>query len=249
MRLTVITALLAPLTFAQTATVQLQRGIFLEETAGDLDGAIAIFRQILAGSDARVYEAEAQYHLGACLLKKGNKAQAARAFQTLMQKHPEETTLLSKASVRYLDEEMGFGFTVPTGWGVQSRRPYNRGPGMCADLRDPEAKAVINICAKPDTVRPGDVDARLLRGAEQKISELKAALPDVTLRPGSPQPGWLAGQRTLTILAEYNGDMLEWTTWVETEHTRSSIIVHLRAADFGEFRARFSPILESFRIP
>jgi hypothetical protein len=56
----------------QTAAEELQKGIFTQETAGDPDGAIDIYRQIMnRGSTPREIAAQAQYRLGEALLKKG----------------------------------------------------------------------------------------------------------------------------------------------------------------------------------
>src|SRR5215471_8725854 len=69
----------------------LQKGIYTQETVGDLDGAIKIYRQIAnSASQSRTYAAQAQYRLGLCLLKKGENGEAVKAFEKLMQDYPEE---------------------------------------------------------------------------------------------------------------------------------------------------------------
>jgi hypothetical protein len=245
------TLLLAP-AFPQKFTVLLQRAIFLEETAGDVDGAIQLYRQILSsGADTRVYEAEAQYRLGACLLRKGDKPLAARTFQDLMERHPEETHLLSRASIHYRDPGMGFSFTVPAGWSIHPRAP-SKGPGRCADVQDPENKATIVVCAKPVRTALEAINERLVRGEVELVQLRRSSWPDFTLRQSSPTAFWRGESRILTILADYTlgaDRMTEWTTWVQSETTRSSVIVHIRAPDFDEFRVRFRPILNSYRIP
>jgi hypothetical protein len=252
-RLALAAALLLTSALAQSFTVQLQRAIFLEETAGDLDGAIQLYRQILsAGAEARVYEAEAQYHLGACLLKKGNKPLAARTFQDLMRKHPEETELVDKASIHYLDLTVGYALTVPAGWGIHSRLPYNGGPGSCADIQDPENKATVTICAKAERAASAEIDPRLLRGLTERLNSMKTTRPDFTVRPSSQATGLLGKAHTLTILADFTQgtvQMTEWTTWVQSETTRSSVVVYTRTANLQEFQERFTPILNSYRIP
>ena len=63
---------------AAPASVLLEKGIFNEETKGDLAAAIGIYRQIIEDDKAnRKYVAEAHYRLGLCLLKKGKKEQKA----------------------------------------------------------------------------------------------------------------------------------------------------------------------------
>jgi len=248
MKLAGITCVLAIAAFAQSVTVQMQRAIYLEETAGDVDGAIQIYRQILAaGPEARAYEAEAQFHLGASLLRKGNKAQAARAFQELMRKWPEQTSLVDRASVHYVDP-VGYSFTIPTGWGLRPRLPFNGGPGTCVDLQDPENQGTATICAKPHTSQPGTIDDQLLKGE----AELAKRARPFTMHPGSPNFGWIGGQRTLTAIADFltgSGRSTEWATWVQTHKYRSSVIVVTRTHDFEAFQSRFLPILNSFKLP
>ncbi len=82
----------------QTTAELLQKGIYTQETVGDLDGAIRIYRQILnSTSQSRTYAAQAQYRLAQCLLKKGENGEAVKAFEKLMQDYPEEKELVAKA--------------------------------------------------------------------------------------------------------------------------------------------------------
>src|SRR4249920_3726100 len=82
---------------AQSTAELLQKGIYTQETVGDLDGAIKIYRQIVnSSSQSRTYAAQAQYRLAQCLLKKGENAEAVKAFEKLMQDYPEEKELVAK---------------------------------------------------------------------------------------------------------------------------------------------------------
>jgi hypothetical protein len=82
----------------QSTADLLQKGIYTQETVGDLDGAIKIYRQIVnSASQSRTYAAQAQYRLAQCLLKKGDKAEAAKAFEKLVQDYSEEKELVAKA--------------------------------------------------------------------------------------------------------------------------------------------------------
>jgi hypothetical protein len=83
---------------AQSTADLLQKGIYTQETLGDLDGAIKIYRQIAnSASQSRTYAAQAQYRLALCLLKKGDNADAVKAFEKLAQDYPEEKELVAKA--------------------------------------------------------------------------------------------------------------------------------------------------------
>jgi hypothetical protein len=83
---------------AQTASELLQKGIYLQETVGDLDSAIKAYRQVVQMSkESRESAAQAQFRLGLCLLKKDQQAEAAKAFQQVIQMYPEQTDLVTKA--------------------------------------------------------------------------------------------------------------------------------------------------------
>jgi uncharacterized protein len=83
---------------AQSASELLQKGIYTQETLGDLDGAIKIYKQVLAqAKGARIYAAQAQYRLARCYLAKGQSAEAVEAFKELIRDYPEQKELLAKA--------------------------------------------------------------------------------------------------------------------------------------------------------
>jgi tetratricopeptide (TPR) repeat protein len=76
-------ALLASPAPSQTAAEHMQKAIYAHQTAGDLDDAIRIYRQILTSAPDRKTAAEAQFRLAQALLQKGDLDQAAREFQVL----------------------------------------------------------------------------------------------------------------------------------------------------------------------
>jgi hypothetical protein len=81
-----------------TASELLQRGIYLQETMGDLDGAIKIYRQIIQMTrESRVIAAQAEYRLAVCLQKKGQTAESASTFQRLIKDYPEQTAIAVNA--------------------------------------------------------------------------------------------------------------------------------------------------------
>ena len=83
---------------AQSASDLLQKGIYTQESLGNLDAAITIYKQILGDAAAsRVYAAQAQFRLGLCYVQKGQQADAAETFQKLIKDYPEQTELVAKA--------------------------------------------------------------------------------------------------------------------------------------------------------
>jgi hypothetical protein len=236
--LVTIAILLTAPAFAQDATVLLQRGIFLEETAGDLDGAIRVYRQILsAGPQARAYQARAQDRLRDCLARKNGVKPPADAV-------PSET--------HYVDPSSGYSFTVPSGWSLTPRLPVNGGGGMCVEAVDPARKWTVTICGRSQGTLASDIDAQLSKGASAMLETRKHRFPDFTPKPGNPFFGSLAGQRTLSMMASYtarNEPYAAWIVWVQTEKTRVSLSAGVPAAELPAFYKQFTPILASFRAP
>src|SRR5262245_2608665 len=67
----------------------LEKGIYTEETKGDLKAAAEMYRQIAEDPRAdRSLVAQSQLRLGLCQLKLGNRPQAILALDWLMQDFP-----------------------------------------------------------------------------------------------------------------------------------------------------------------
>lgn len=83
---------------AQPASELLEKGIFTEETVGDLDKAIGIYQQILDDAESnRKLAASAQFRLATCYLKKGQDTQATEAFEALITNYPDQKELIAQA--------------------------------------------------------------------------------------------------------------------------------------------------------
>ena len=83
---------------AQSASELLEKGIYTEETVGDLQAAIAIYDRIV--KDARTerpHVARALYRLGLCYGKAGQTEAAEKAFRALVQDYAEQTELVDRA--------------------------------------------------------------------------------------------------------------------------------------------------------
>jgi hypothetical protein len=76
----------------------LEKGIYAEETAGNLDEAIGIYGKIVAEArENRKFVAQAYYRLGQCYLKKGDRSKATEAFERLIAEYPEQKELVGYA--------------------------------------------------------------------------------------------------------------------------------------------------------
>jgi hypothetical protein len=100
---------------AQNASDLLQKGLHLQEAAGDVDGAIVFFRQVVssAASTNKPLAAQAQYQLVLCMLQKGDRATAEKELAALANNFPSMPDLVEKA--RKLIP--GSAALLPSPWG------------------------------------------------------------------------------------------------------------------------------------
>ena len=81
---------------AASAAELLERGIYTEETKGELETAAQIYQQIVDDPSAqRGLVAQAQLRLGLCQLKLGNRPRAISALERLTQEFPDKDKLLA----------------------------------------------------------------------------------------------------------------------------------------------------------
>jgi len=85
----------AQATRGASAAELLEKGIYTEETKGELQVASGIYRQIVDDpAAARSLVAQAQLRLGLCELKQGNKPRAISVLERLTQQFPDKDQLL-----------------------------------------------------------------------------------------------------------------------------------------------------------
>jgi tetratricopeptide (TPR) repeat protein len=79
------------LVYSQSASELLEKGIYAEETKGDIEGAISIYQKLVDESKANeTLAAQAQFRLGLCLHKKKRVNEAMAAFEKLIRDLPNE---------------------------------------------------------------------------------------------------------------------------------------------------------------
>ena len=99
---------------AQTAKELVEKGIYQEETVGDLDKAIVQYQEALkASQDSITVAAEAQFRLAGCLEKQGKTKQAEAAYQVVIDKFGAASQWVSKAKAQ-LSEDIKL---LPVPWG------------------------------------------------------------------------------------------------------------------------------------
>ena len=83
---------------AQSPSDLLQKGIHAQEASGDLDAAIAIFRQVVdSASTNKPLAAQAQYQLVLCMLQRGDRAAASKELAALERNFADMPDLVAKA--------------------------------------------------------------------------------------------------------------------------------------------------------
>lgn len=81
----------------QTSSALLEKGIYTEETLGNLPEAIKIYQQVVADVEAgRPNAALALFRLGMCFQKSGNREEARASFAKLAKLYPEQKDLIAK---------------------------------------------------------------------------------------------------------------------------------------------------------
>jgi tetratricopeptide (TPR) repeat protein len=204
---TLIAALLftAP-DFAQTATELLQKGIYAEETSGNLDEAISIYRQIVnSASGQRDIAAQAQYRLAETLIRKGDLTGAAAEFQKLARDYPDQQALLRGSKValalgrgsapssapgsltaqagvlqsgHYHHNLTGVEFDLPFGWSIGTTKPTDGNPSEMTVLVDPEGKAIFASAAMSKVESPpASISGALSRAVPQRVQIRANAAP------------------------------------------------------------------------
>jgi tetratricopeptide (TPR) repeat protein len=100
----------------QSAAVQYQKGVYAQNTTGDLDAAIQIYRQVIASNPSqRSIAAQAQYRLAQALLQKGDLNDAAREFQVLSSSYAEYKELIKSLAGAIPERTVYVGSPSPGG--------------------------------------------------------------------------------------------------------------------------------------
>lgn len=116
--LILLVALMGVLSLADAATPvkdELENGIYLQETVGDLDKAIGAYEKVIAESDdAMAVAAEAQFRIGDCYARLGKDDEATTAWEAVASKYPEQTKWVKLAKSK-LDSDLKL---LPFPWGA-----------------------------------------------------------------------------------------------------------------------------------
>ena len=257
---------------ASTVAEQLAKAIYAQETSGDLDEAIRIYREVLASSPQRPQAAEAQYRLAQSLLQKGDLTGAAAEYQKLANSYPDYGDLIASVAKRlqsrspqdtihlgtlevdlraqtgrYTHKLTNVEIPLSDGWRVLGDIESSGG-GQMVRLSDTVSGANGFIWLRPEDGN-GDLDAKLQASLEEKHTMRN---PDWKVRPESVQRRIVAGERALSAIADFdeNGrNMVEYLVWIRSTKVHLFFSMTISAGDFAVNQARFDGFISGVKIP
>jgi beta-lactamase regulating signal transducer with metallopeptidase domain len=152
----------------------------------------------------------------------------------------------------------GVEFDLPAGWSLGHTGPADGDPAAMTTLIDPDGKTIfasvfMRPANTPATSIAGALDRAIpgllvRRGAPRGVH---AAL-NYQIREGSEQHTWINGNQALRAIGENeqgNQKLVEFLTWIYTEHTRAYFFARTTAADEGSVEVTFDQLLQSAKIP
>ncbi len=238
---------------AQSVAQQLQKGVYAQQTAGDLDGAVRIFREIVASNPVqRTYAAQAQMHLAQALLQKGDLTGAAQEFNTLAANYSEfrnlvagmanripqsggmrsfslgDATLSQDGPDRYTHHATGVSLTAPAGWRLEGDTHSSNAGDMVMFSSSGFASDILAVWLKAaPTASVTDILAQLHQDMEVKWKD-RTGYAGWKVRPESVRTWVAAGQPALSAVADYEDGAIIVLDSAngQTEFTAPSITVH-----------------------
>jgi carboxyl-terminal processing protease len=205
---------LAPAAGGASAAELLEKGIYTEETKGELKEACRIYQLIADDARAdRSMVAQAQLRLGLCELKQGHKPQAISALERLTQDFPDKDKLLALVEPHMpnlLDDMLR-----------QIEKNYIQEVDR-SELMETAIRAMVGKLDARGLLRPRDMEflttnetAELKLGLDQKVAGIGAVLNvdavtgDIVVTSPMPHsPAWKAGLQAGDRIAAINGSEL-----------------------------------------
>lgn len=252
---------------AQTPAELLQKGIYTQETAGDPDGAVQIYRQITVSAPSQSpVAAQAQFRIAEILLQKGDLNGAAMEFNILATRYSEYQALIAKMAGRlggvqnhaagtirdgrYRNNRTGLELLVAAPWKT-TYDGESSDNGDMVGLSD-GSPVDFGVWVRPEASTPAEIPEKLRSAVPAKV-KMNAGMPGFAFLPESYCLRTIAGRQALSAVAEYveNGQkMAAYYTWIFTAKTHVVFIARdVPFSDLMAVEARFDPFVATAVVP
>jgi hypothetical protein len=250
---------------AQTPAELMQKAIYEQETAGNSDGALLLYRQITTNAPPQsAIAAQAQFRIAELLLQKGDLPGAATEFSVLASRYSEQQSLIAKMAGRingiqnqptgvvrdgrYKESRTGLEFVVPAGWKTTYNSPTASDNGDMVGFADGSS---VDYCvwSRPENLHPGDIP-KLLSGV---VAFKAKANVGFDFKPENIQNRTAAGQQAVSAIANYseNGkNVASYYVWVYT--TKAHVMFAARgvpAADLALAQSKLEQLIATAIVP
>jgi hypothetical protein len=272
-RIVVLAAALSVTLSAQTLTEHLQKGIFAEETLGDLAEAAKIYRQIIAAPAVpRAIAQEAERRLARLVASQRATRQLVTGISSAMaarqlELRTEEDRRGTVEQGRYRHLSSGITFDVPPGWTASDTYPSSDGGDMVT-LTDLATRRSINVWMIKEETPAAQVAARVAAAPAEKIRQRHSGygIPGM-LDPRTydiPQHNVHAtainGRQASVAVGQYlagsdlpgvtwREPMNELMTWIYTSQSRAFFFSRVRVDDLPPLRPYFDQVVHSAIVP
>jgi hypothetical protein len=272
-------SLLATAGSAQTAAELLQKGIYAQETAGDLDAALQIYRQVVGSAgNQRALAAQAQMRIVGILLQKGDNAGATLEFNILVQNYADQKEIIASIAARlgavlrsttflptappkltkgtlenglYHHTLTGTEIRVPAGWSIIGDGGSSGG-GEAVGLADNSGLSYFVWMISDAANSAAEIPAVLDRDVEYKLHQRTAdGLPNFKMR-GTAFKFRSGNRQGVTVAFEFGSAdklQIEYDTYVRTEKTMVYFRTICPAASFSMAQDSRQFILEATVLP
>jgi tetratricopeptide (TPR) repeat protein len=265
--------------FGQSVAELLEKAIYTQETIGNLDGAIQIYRQILKSAPKdRAYAAQAQYRLAECLLAKGDLKGALQEYGNLTRNYPDSNELVAALAGlirtngvrletgeeygrfkdgRYHNNATGLEIVISSDWTFLSQGSSS-GAGQMALFRDVTGQVVMVWMRKetiPETEKSKRLEWEITSKPQQRYWQ---DFKDYRIRPESVQYKTIGGNPAVSAVADYSGTwgekaatgpMTEYLVWICGKNTYVQFFARTAPADLPALQNRIEELIESAVIP
>lgn len=260
-RIIVLAFLIQMQAAGQSAAELLQKAIYAQESVGDFDSAIRIYRQ-LAGTP---YAAQAQYRLALCLAEKGAKADAAMALSKFLEDYPDQKDLAAKAReslrglagflpTQYRDPVTGFSFTAPhSEWFEYTEKRWNDG-SVTVNFSQTGPWATASVYVKSRKLPAAELVQHLRENLNHRVdfgakSEREYGY---LVRPETLSLRQVGRFQVLSCVLDFNPKVraMDYIIWVASEQTEACFEVHPTTDEYlDRVRHDFDQLVETVKMP